>query len=231
MKQVGGLRLGKMYTRMTMIGIILIVALAGCSFGKKPPEKVYDHLESAAKQEQDFAKDQQKMVKKEKKEQDLYDKAIKLDMKKFDEMTSLSKQAAKMADERKNLLDDEKESLDASYEEFDKVKPIIKDLDDADMKKKANQVAEKMDKRHKAFGKLYDAYESSTSLDKKLYQMLQDKKLKPEALQKQIDQVNNKYKTVNKAKEEFNTDTDQYNKAKKAFYKAADLNVTFEDKD
>lgn len=227
MKQVGGFRLGKIYTRMAVVGFILIVALAGCS---KPPEKVYDRLENAAKQEQDFAKDQQKLVKKEEKEQGLYDKAIKLDMKKFDKVTSLSKQAAKMADERKKLMDDEKKSMDASYEEFDKVKPVVKDLEDADVKKMANQAIKAMNQRHKAFGKLYDAYVSSTSLDKKLYKMLQDKKLKADALQEQIDQVNKKYKTVNQAKEKFNKYTDQYNKDKKAFYKAADLNVTFEDK-
>lgn len=61
--------------------------------------------------------------------------------------------------------------------------------------------------------------------------MMQNKEIKPNDLQKQIDQMNKKYEAVNKAKESFNTYTKKYNDAKKAFYKAADLNVSFKDED
>lgn len=209
--------------------MVFMIVLAGCSFGDQPADKIYNHLEDAAKKEQDFSKDQQKLGKKEDKEQSLYKKAIKLDKKKLDQVVSLSKQAADIAKERKKLMDDEKDSLGSSYDEFKKAKPVVKDLDEADTKKKANQAVKAMEKRHQAFSNLYKAYDRSTSLDTKLYEMLQDKKLKPEALKKQVDEINKKYQAVNKAKDEFNTFTDQYNQAKKAFYKASDLDVSFED--
>ncbi|HEU5138507.1 MAG TPA: YkyA family protein [Bacillales bacterium] len=214
--------------RIVVILTVFSFVLAGCTFGSKPGEEMYDHLEKAAGIEQGFVDYQKKLIQKEKKEQELYGKIIKLSMKEYDQIVSLSKQAADLADQRKQLIQKEKEVLDKAYEEFVKVKPLAKKIKDEKLAQKANALIETMNKRHETYGKLYESYISSIELDQELYQMLQKKDLKPGDLQKQIDKINNKYEEVNQAKEKFNQYTEQYNEAKKAFYKAADLDVTIQ---
>src|SRR5699024_3989685 len=153
--------------------------------------------------------------------------SIKLNMKKFDEIVSLSKQAAELAAERKKLMDKEKQTIDKAYETFTEAESLIEDIDDADLKKKANRIVELNDQRYQQFSKLYDGYVSSIELDKKLYEMLQNEDLNPDKLQKQVNEINEKYKEINEMKKKFNEHTEKYNDAKKEFYQAADLNVIF----
>ncbi|HEX7065794.1 MAG TPA: YkyA family protein [Bacillales bacterium] len=211
--------------RITVILTIFSVVLAGCTFGSKPGEEMYDHLEKAAGIEQGFVDYQKKLIEKEKKEQELYGKIIKLNMKQYDQIVSLSKQATDLASQRKQLIQQEKEVLDKAYKEFVEVKPLAEKIEDEKLAKKANILIEAMTKRHEIYGKLYQGYISSIQLDQQLYQMLQKKDLKPGELQKQIDKINKKYEEVNQAKEKFNQYTEQYNEAKKVFYKAAGLDV------
>lgn len=212
-------------TGVFITGMIVAFALAGCSIGDKPSEEIYSHLEEAAILEQKFEKQQQPLVEAEKKEQQLYNEIISLSMKEYDKIVSLSKDAIELAEKRQERIKKEKESVDKAYQEFTEIKPIIEDMDKSDLKKKAQQLSDLIDNRYKTYGELYDSYQKGIAMDIELYKMLQNKELKPERLQQQIDKVNKGYKIINEKKEAFNKYTEQYNAAKKEFYKAAGLEI------
>lgn len=224
---VGGLLL----SRVNRVGIISLffcfLILVGCQFGESTEEKMYNHLEEAVALEDQFREQQAPLAKAEKKEQELYDEIVALSMDEFDKIKSLSTEAEALTKKRLEYLNNEKESIDKAYEEFENTKDLREDLEDENVQESAQTLIDKMDKRYKAYQSLYKEYKSAIELDKKLYTMLQDKELTLEQLQEQIKKVNEQYTKVSKQKEEFNHYTTEFNEAKKAFYKAADLNVNY----
>ncbi|MCA0987902.1 YkyA family protein [Guptibacillus algicola] len=218
-------------SRVNRVGIISLffcfLILVGCQFGESTEEKMYNHLEEAVALEDQFREQQAPLAKAEKKEQELYDEIVALSMDEFDKIKSLSTEAEALTKKRLEYLNNEKESIDKAYEEFENTKDLRGDLEDENVQESAEALIDKMDKRYDAYQSLYKEYKAAIELDKKLYTMLQDKELTLEQLQEQIKKVNEQYTKVSKQKEEFNKYTTEFNEAKKAFYKAADLNVNY----
>ncbi|WP_226578332.1 YkyA family protein [Halobacillus litoralis] len=204
--------------------------LTACT-GPSAEEDIYDHLEEAVKQEDTFREQQQPMVDLETKEQELYDQIINLDMDQFDEIKKKSQEAASLVEKRREKLELEKESIEAAKEEFDEIKPIVEDLGEEkqDVKEKAQELIDVMDKRYNAYQDLYKAYDKALTLDAELYEMMQNKDLKEENLQSQIEKINESYNQVIENNESFNEYTEQYNKLKKELYNTMDLEVTYEE--
>lgn len=213
---------------LLFLSISAIAVLSACS-GSSASEKIYDHLEEAVALEDGFEKQQDPIVALEKKEQDLYAQIIDLGMDDFDEIKDLSKQAIKSIDKRADKVEAEKESIEASKEEFEKTEDLMDDLDDEKAKETATEMYDVMMKRYKAYNTLNEAYTKSLKLEKELYTMLQKEDVEQEALTDHITKINDSYQAVLEANKQFNTYTTKYNELKKEFYKAADIEVEYED--
>lgn len=203
--------------------------MTGCNlFGPSPEEQIYNHLEKAVSLEAGFKDQQTPLVTLEKKEQEIYDEITKLGMNDFDKIQSLSEKALESVNKRQELIANEKESIDAAQAEFEKIKPIIDEIEDEKLQSKANELYELMIKRYKTYDELYNNYKDAMLLDRELYKMFKNKDLTLEDLENKIKEINKGYEKVVEKNKEFNDLTTKYNELKKDFYKAAGLNVVYE---
>src|SRR5699024_6733170 len=155
-----------------------------------------------------------------------------LSMDDFDSIKKLSEEAISSIDKRRDKVELEKESMDASKEEFKKVKDLIGDLDDEDDKKvkeKANEMYDVMMDRYDAYDDIYETYMKSLDLETEMYEMLQDEDLEQENLSNQLDKINESYQDIIDSNEAFNEYTVEYNALKKEFYEAADIDVEYDE--
>lgn len=215
------------FIKNILIITVFISLLTGC--GKSPEEEIYNHLESAVSLEAVFEEQQQPLVELEKKEQDIYEKIIKLGMSEFDEIKALSQEAIEVVNERESRIEKEKESIDASKEEFLLTESKVDNLKDEKVRLNAEELMKVMNNRYESYNKLYTYYKDAIALDRELYEMFQKEELTLEQLENQVKKINEMYDNVVKENEKFNELTDTYNKKKKEFYIAAELNVVFED--
>ncbi|WP_227001773.1 YkyA family protein [Virgibacillus necropolis] len=217
-----------LYRKLAIIILLSVIALLSACSGASTSEKIYDHLEEAVTLEEAFEKQQDDIVKLEKKEQELYSQIIDLSMDEFDKIKSISQEAISVIEKRKEKIKLEKESIDASKEEFKKIEGLIEDLEEKKAKDRATKMYDVMMDRFDAYDKLNDAYTESLKLEKELYKMLQEEDLKQETLTEHIKKINDSYKKVLEANENFNTFTEKYNQLKKEFYESANIEVNYE---
>lgn len=206
-----------------LLFLLGIVILSGCT--KSPAEKIYETLEDVVAEEQDFEEQQEPLVELVNKEKELYDQILALGMKEFDKIVELSKEASSLADQRKELMHKEEESIQASKKTFQSIHPLIEKLEDGEAKKLAEELYETMMNRYEHYEDLYDNYINGIELDKELYAMLQKEDLSYEELEKQIEKMNEAYEKVDQANEKFNEETKKYNEIKPEFYEAAGLDI------
>ena len=193
---------------------ILIVIIAGCTKEKTPVEKMYDVLEKVVSAEKVFEEQQNPLVTLEKREKEIYDQIIKLGMKEYDQIVKLSDEAVLLADERKELMEKETNSIKESQKEFIKARDIKDKFEDLALTKLVNELYEIMMERYKAHDALYLEYNEALKDDKELYGMFKNKNLPLEDLEAQVTKLNETYKRVYTANEKFNMLTDQYNNKK-----------------
>ncbi|MFC4617197.1 YkyA family protein [Camelliibacillus cellulosilyticus] len=207
-----------------LLTFILLFALSLSACGaNKPEEKAYNYLEKAAANEEDFNKAQEPLVKEEQKEQDLYEKIMKLNTSKRDQIVEYSDQALKSIDKRKKLIDQEKKSIDDAYHTFKKALSPLKEAGKNKGQSHVNALIQAMEDRFHAYESLYKAYGDSITNDQKLFNLLKEKDISIESLQQQLDKVNGSYKKIDTLKATFNQYTKTFNREKKAFYKAYGL--------
>ncbi|MBM7659536.1 DNA repair exonuclease SbcCD ATPase subunit [Bacillus mesophilus] len=214
--------------RIITISIFLIMFLTGCNSGPQPEEQIYVHLEQAVKLETEFEEQQEPMTNLEQKEKELYNQIIDLGLKELEQIKKLSGEAIQIVDNRKELLDQEYESIKQSKSEFDKINDLVTQIEDEELKGESDELIQTMEERYQAYEELYTAYSTSIALDKELYEMFQMEDLTLEALEEKINEINKSYEQVIQLNESFNTITKNYNNQKKSFYEAAGLEVTYE---
>jgi len=217
--------------KVRIFGVLLVpgllFGLAAC--GGSPEENIHDHLEKSVEIEQDAAKDQNAIVKLEKKEKAIYEKMSGLGTDDFTEMNKLADQASANIKKRGELIDKEKESMDESEESFSGVKDQIEKLEKKKEKTQAEEMYKAMVKRYKLYSQLNKTYKHSLSEEQKMYKLFADKKAAQDQVKSQIEKVNLSYEKLVKDNEAFNKQTETYNKLKKAFYESTDLKVDYKD--
>lgn len=221
----------KLYFKWTglLLGISALMILNACS-GESTTEEIYDHLEESVTLEETFVEKQTEITELEQKEQSLYEEIFELSMDDFDKIKELSEDAISSIDERRDKVDEEKDSMDSSEKEFKKVKDLIGDLDDdKDVKENANEMYDVMMERYDAYHEIYEAYMDSLDDETELYTLLQDEDVEQEAISGQLDEINESYQHIIDTNETFNHATVEYNDLKKEFYKAADIDVEYDD--
>ncbi|MFS0808012.1 YkyA family protein [Shouchella sp. 1P01AA] len=197
--------------------------------GQTATESIHSSLEEAAEIENEgFDELQQPMLDAEEQEAELYSQIVDLDMDAYDEIVELSDQAIASVNERRELLAEEKESIEEGFSAFEDAVSDFSELEDDNLVDLATNVQEAMDNRYASYQDLHTIYEESLDLDEQLYEMLKDEDLDAETLTAHIEETNQKYEERREATEQFNEYTTAYNDAKREFYEASDLEVSFE---
>lgn len=192
---------------------------------QSPVDQMYDVLETVVTKEKVFEKQQEPLAALEKGEKDIYDKILSLGMKEQDQIVKLADEAISSTAKRQEHMDKETESLKESKTEFLKVKDIKSQLEDADVKKLADELYETMMQRYNAHDVLYKNYTEAIKNDKKLYEMFKNKDLGFGDLESQVKTLNESYQKVFAANDNFNKLTEQYNEKKLTFYKKSGLKI------
>lgn len=205
-----------------------MIIFSGCTKSSSVND-IHALLESVVELEQQFEEQQDPLVELEKEEKEIYSQIIALGMKEFDKIVSLSNDALQIVEKRKEHMELEEASLQASKSEFKKLTPLIEELDDEELKKKANELQETMKERYNTHDILYDNYMKGLGFDTELYQLFQKEDLSLEQLEEQIAKINDTYKVVLESNKSFNDYTKKYNDIKFEFYEKAGIEAS-EDK-
>jgi tRNA U34 5-carboxymethylaminomethyl modifying GTPase MnmE/TrmE len=211
---------------MKKIGVwmTVVLVLAACA-DSTPQVDIYKALEAVVASEKQFSKQQQPLVELEKKEKKKYDEIISLGMKEHKQIQRLSDEALSIVDERKERIEEEQKSMEASKEKFKEAVELIKKLDKESYKKDAESLIVLMNKRYDSYDALHHQYQKAVQLDRELYEMFKKDDVKLDELEKQITAINESYEQIMKANKEFNELTKEYNDTKAALYKKAGLEV------
>lgn len=204
---------------------ISIITLTGC-LGEKPEQEMFNILEDVVKAEKGFEDQQQPLVELEKQERELYEKIMSLKSDQHDEIVKLSDDALAIVAKRKEHIEKEKDSIDASKKKFGTVSPLVDQLKDEDLQAEAKKLTETMDKRYEIHNKLYEQYQLGIKYDTELYEMLKNKDVPLEKLEDQVNKINKTYDQVLATNDDFNAQTTEYNKIKLSFYKKAGFKVS-----
>lgn len=205
-----------------------IIVLSACN-GPSTQEKIYDHLEEAVHLETEFEEVQDRIIALEEQEQEIFNQISDLGKEESNEIKELSQEAIESIEERSDEITLEKESINASREEFEKVKELIDKLDEEAMRDKAEEMYNVMMDRYQAYDNLHETYVQTLEQEKELYLLFQNEELKQEELTEQITLINESYEKFLEENEEFNADTIAYNNLKEEFYTVANLNVKIEE--
>lgn len=203
----------------------MLLLLVACS-GQSTEDKIHEHLEEAVNLEQDFTDQQSVITELEEKEQDIYDDIIELSMDEFDTIKELATEAIEVIQELGEKVDLEKESLNASKEEFVKIKDLIDELEDEAVKEKTQELYDVMIKRFDAYESLNEAYVNSLNTRKDLYELVQKEDATQEELSEKVTLINSDYEKVIEENEVFNENTESFNNLKKEFYDVAGIDAT-----
>lgn len=205
--------------------IYSILILSGCFNGQTPAEQLFNKLEEVVQIEKNFEAQQEPLVELEKKEKDIYQSIIDLNMQEYDEVVRLADEAISITEKRKEHIDKERESMKESKVEFESVPEIIKEIEESELRKQATELNDLMQERYRIHEELYNSYSEGLVNDAELYNLFKNEEVTIEALGQQINKVNAAYEKVMKSNEKFNEVTEQYNEKKLKFYEDARLNI------
>jgi len=186
---------------------------------KTTEEKVNQHLNQAASFENGIQAEQNEMMELERIEQNIYSQMLELNPDDEEQAESLSKEATKAIDTREAKLDDERDNINESQEEFNQLRELVNYIDDEEAKPIAEQMVSVMDKRYEAHENLYRTYKHSLELERELYRMLKQEEQPQEEIKQQIKMINESYQNILEYNEQFNEHTSTYNRLKNKFQK------------
>jgi hypothetical protein len=214
--------------RITRIFIAVVIGgflLTGCISKDSSAEELYQVLEKVVDAEKEFEEQQEPLVELERKEKEIYNEIMTLGMKQHEKIVTLSDEALSIIEKRKNHLQLEIDSINASKTEFKRAEEIINNIKDPDQKETAEDLSKIMKKRYQLHIRLSKEYSSALDRDKELYLMLKEESISYDKLEVHVTDLNTTYQKVFEANEEFNDLTTQYNEKKLKFYQQAGLNL------
>lgn len=211
------------------IGVLFFfsVLLTGCLFEKENPVlSMYEHLEEAVQIERSVEELQLPLTEAEEKEMEYY--STMTELADLEELENVANQAIQSAEKRMELINEEKEKISQSYDEFQLAIPYIENIEMEDVKEKAETLVEIMEERYDTYEELHQHYIDSIEKDIELYEMIYKEDVTVEQLEEQLTLINELYNEINERNERFNDLTAKYNEMKKSFYEIAELNVKFD---
>lgn len=210
------------------MGLVLTALMVGCNEEEppNPAEFMYEHFEESVTIEKAVEDLQGPLTEAENNEFEWYEEMLSLT--ELEEIEELAEQAIQSAEERRALMNEEKEIIDNAYEEFQLAREFVEDFEEEEVRDKAESVMAIMDERYETYQDLYDKYIETIDMDIELYTMLYEEELTVEELQEKHESVNAAYREINELNSRFNELTSEFNAAKREFYELSGLQVEFE---
>lgn len=203
-----------------LIGLALILVLVGCNKEDNIHEKISEHLEATVEIEKTFEEHQQKIIDLEKEDEKLYNEIISLGSDDYEKVVTLAEEAITKLDERYEEVKLEKQSLEESKKEFEKIKPLMENITEEDELEQVEKMYDTMMSRYEAYNKVYDSYSESIQMTKELYTLFKEEQFDENKVYSLLTTVNDLYEEVLEANEEFNMKTTLYNKLKQEYYES-----------
>lgn len=216
----------KVRYKSIILFLISTLFLVACS-GESVEEQMYQHMEESVRLESEFVAQQEPLSELERKEQEIYQEISELSVEEFDQIKELADLAIESIEQRKELIEAELSSIENSKKEFDKIKPLVEDLDDEELKTAAIDLLDMMEERYQAYLTLHEAYQTSLDYDTELYELLKKEDLEEPEFTEQIEKVNGQYQVIIDSNGAFNDATESFNSMKREFYNLTDLNITY----
>lgn len=200
--------------------LVFFGLLAAC--GNNQGEQIYKSWEKAAETEKNVSSFQNPRGVKENMEFDLF--KIMSSKKTIEEISPLSEKAIASAEERRDLLEQERSIRFEAYGQFQEALPEKNNLNES-IKAPAEEAVELMEKRYYTYEELIDIYNRSIDKDIDLYRLLSQESLSAAELEDHQNAVNDFYNEIEELNETFNRQTEKFNDAKLEFYSAAGIEL------
>jgi hypothetical protein len=200
-----------------IIGFGFIIILASCN-QKDPTNEINAHLEATVDIETSFEENQQHIFTLEKEDQEIYEEILALDADAYKEMVALSDKAIGLLDERAEYASQEKESMQASQTEFEKIQVLMDKVEDEKIKDMLHKLSDTMMERYEIYDRVFKEYTNSITLTKEHYRYFQEEHYSEKAMYETLEKVNNSYDEVTQLYKTFNDKTEEFNEQKKTYY-------------
>lgn len=216
---------------LTIVLLATVGIASGCLQFQTPSEKIYEKLEEVVAIEKDFEEQQDPLVTLEKKEQEYYSNIIELGLDKMDEINKISDKALESIAKRKEHMDIEEASIQESKQAFETIQTHIEDIEETELKEKAQELYDTMMNRYSVHDELYENYSTGLLYDQTLYEMFKKEDLSIDDLEEQIKKINDIYQVVLENNEKFNELTKKYNELKLSFYEESGIEVSVKEEE
>ncbi|WP_033541641.1 YkyA family protein [Planococcus sp. CAU13] len=194
-------------------GISSALLLSACS-GPSTEEQLDTVLKDTFEAEKDYRETQSEMENLESTEQEKFETIMALTQEEQDDVKANAEEALASVDQRLELLETEKTSMDSAEEAFQEIDTVIEEADDEEVKTDLTALKTKMHERYDAHEQFAGVYEELAAEQKELYEMLLNEETELEVLQEKTAAVNEKNKEVQNAVTAFNEQTEQFNEMK-----------------
>ena len=187
--------------------------LSACS-GASTEEQLNEILETTFEEESEYREVQSELQSREQNEQEIFESIMALTKEQQAEVEEKSQEAITSADERLELLETERESMQSAAEEFKGIDQLIEETDDETVKSDLEALREQMAERFTKHGEFTDTYEALIERQKELYAMVAEEDMDLATLQDKTNEVNEQNDLVQEAVTAFNEQTEQFNELK-----------------
>ncbi|MCM3610683.1 YkyA family protein [Planococcus sp. MERTA32b] len=194
-------------------GISSALLLSACS-GPSTEEQLDSVLKDTFEAENDYRDTQSEMEELETSEQEKFESIMALTQEQQEDVRTNAEEALASVDQRLELLETEKASMDSAEEAFQEIDTVIEETEDEELTNDLTALKTKMHERFDAHEEFAAAYEELAAEQKELYEMLLNEETELQVLQEKTVAVNDKNKEVQNAVTAFNEQTEQFNEMK-----------------
>ena len=194
-------------------GISSALLLSACS-GPSTEEQLDSVLKDTFEAESDYRDTQNEMEELETAEQEKFESIMALTQEQQEDVKANAEEAIASVEQRLELLETEKASMDSAEEAFQEIDTVIEETEDEELKNDLTALKTKMHDRFDDHEKFTAAYEELAAEQKELYEMLVNEETELQVIQEKTVTVNDKNKEVQNAVTEFNEQTEQFNEMK-----------------
>ncbi|MFP8781864.1 YkyA family protein [Planococcus plakortidis] len=187
--------------------------LSACT-GASTEEQLNGILEATFEEEAEYREVQSELQSREQDEQEIFESIMALTKEQQAEVEEKSQEAIASADERLELLETERESMQSAAEQFKEIGQLIEETEDESLKSDLQALKEQMDERFMRHSEFTDQYEALIGHQKELYAMVAKEEMDLATLQDKTDEVNEQNDSVQEAVTAFNKETEQFNELK-----------------
>ncbi|HSJ37242.1 MAG TPA: YkyA family protein [Planococcus sp. (in: firmicutes)] len=193
-------------------GIASALLLSACS-GPSTEEQLDAVLKDTFDAEKEYRDTQSQMEELETTEQEKFESIMALTQEQQEDVRTNAEEALASVEERLQLLETEKASMDSAEEAFQDIDSVIEESEEG-LKDDLTALKTKMHERFDAHKQFAAVYEELAAEQKELYEMLLNEETELQLLQEKTVAINEKNKEVQNAVTAFNEQTEQFNEMK-----------------